>query len=211
MNKDLTELIFVVDRSGSMFGRHVEAQGGVNGLIEQQQKGDGQCNVTLVEFDDKIDFVCENQPADNVREYELHPRGSTSLLDAIGTTITKVKERHRNTFKGDKPGVIMMTIVTDGGENTSKEYNKEKIEKLIKEQEAEGWNIEYLSCDLSAVNDAAQYGFNTSNIHMYGRGTGCFDMMCSGMSARTSRVRSASAYGLEVNCSYTQDELQAMK
>jgi hypothetical protein len=149
-----TELIIITDRSGSMFSIREDAQGGVNAIIREQVEGDGQCNVTLIEFDDAYDVVFEGRDAREAPEYKLHPRGGTALLDAIGRTLVEQGLR----LSMAKADLVIVAIFTDGYENASREYSKDKVTQLVKRSEQTGWKFLWQCANLDAVAVARDLG-----------------------------------------------------
>lgn len=149
MNKNLTELVIVSDRSGSMTTSRLEAQGAINRFLKDQKEEDGQCNVTFVEFDDNYDVLADGKPIAEVGEYELVPRGWTALYDAIGKAITTVGERLAKLSETDRPGLVTVMISTDGAENSSKEYSYQQVADMIKTQkETYSWQFVFLGVEL---------------------------------------------------------------
>ena len=161
MRKDLTDITLVVDRSGSMQARQDEAQGGVNALIKKQRKGDGEANLTLIQFDTEYEVVHNGVPIGDVGKYELQPRGMTALLDAVGKAINEAKSRIKDVPKAERPGLTVFVIVTDGMENASHEFTKEAVKALVeKQQDKKGWQFIFLGADIDAFAGAGSMGIN---------------------------------------------------
>ncbi|MBR3641476.1 MAG: VWA domain-containing protein [Oscillibacter sp.] len=161
MKNDLTELVFILDRSGSMSGLEDDTIGGFNGMIEKQKKEEGRALVTTVLFDDRIETLHDRVPLEKMekmtdRDYTV--RGCTALLDAIGTTVKHISEIHRYARKEDVPAHTVFVITTDGMENASREYSVEKVKKLIEEKSAKGWEFLFLAANIDAVSTAASIG-----------------------------------------------------
>lgn len=152
-NKGTDEIVCIVDRSGSMNSIRDEAQGGLNGFIEDQKKV-GKANLTIVQFDNEIDCVCDKVNLTEAAEYVLKPRGMTALLDAIGFVISD-KEKYTS-----KDGKTIVVVLTDGNENCSKEWNQDKIFKLINERKEDGWEFMFLAAGQDAISTATNYGFD---------------------------------------------------
>src|SRR5262245_51606472 len=114
MRNDLTELVMVIDRSGSMSAIKDDAEGGINQFIDDQKKLPGACSLTLVQFDTVYDFVHKGVPIHTVGKYDLVPRGSTALLDAVGRAIFETGERLKGIAEPARPGLVVFVIVTDG-------------------------------------------------------------------------------------------------
>jgi len=150
------EIVCIVDRSGSMFSIAQDAQGGLNSFIEEQKKIENGAYLTIVEFDDKIETVCDRVDINEVAAYHLYPRGSTALLDAIGSVIG-------NQLKYKAEGTTIVVVVTDGGENASKEWTREEIFQLMEDRKAEGWEFMFLAANQNAISTAKSYGFDADS------------------------------------------------
>jgi uncharacterized protein YegL len=164
-NQNLTEIVMIVDRSGSMESIKDDAQGGFNSFIEEQKKLPGEAALTLVQFDTEYETVHENKPLKDVPPYTLVPRGWTALLDALGMTIAKVGERLAKTPEEQRPGKVLVVIITDGQENSSKEYTKEKVFEAVSHQrEKYKWEFQFLAANQDAIQAGASISiYNVSN------------------------------------------------
>ena len=192
------EIICIVDRSGSMGGMQVEAQGGINAFIEEQRKV-GDANLTIVEFDNYINVVCDKVNIKEATEYELKPRGMTALLDAIGTVIS---DKDKYTAEDGKTIVVVMT---DGLENSSKEWNADKINELINERKEDGWEFMFLAAGQDAIAVGQSYGFDKdSTVTFAGNAEGAMHATTVA-SAYTSTLRGGSkADALYAKSAYVQ-------
>ena len=165
MKKDLTELVFILDRSGSMAGLEKDTIGGFNAMIEKQKKGAGQALVTTVLFDhesetihDRIDLHA--LPAMTEKEYFV--RGCTALLDAVGSTICHIQSIHKYIREEDLPEKTLFVITTDGMENSSHQYTYKKVQDLIKKQKKNGWEFLFLGANIDAAKEAARFGIDAN-------------------------------------------------
>jgi len=162
MKKDYCELICILDRSGSMATKQTDAIGGFNEFIETQRKLPGTVSVTIALFNDKYELFCDNvdiKVVENLTDKTFIPCGMTALLDAIGKTINAVGERLSKTKEDQRPEKIIVCIVTDGEENSSQEFDNDKIKKMVKhQQEKYGWVFSYLGVDIDAFNAAGSIG-----------------------------------------------------
>lgn len=162
MKKDMTELVFILDKSGSMMGLESDTIGGFNAMLEKQKALDGECRITTVLFDnryellhDRIDIRAVSPMTD--REYQVG--GTTALLDAIGRTIQKLVRVQRNTAEEYRAEKVMFVIITDGAENASREYSSEKVKAMIEhEKEKYGWEFIFLGANIDAVETAGRFG-----------------------------------------------------
>jgi len=169
MKPGLTEIVAIVDRSGSMRSIAADMEGGYTQFIESQAKLPGECRVTLVTFDSKsIDKVFDNVPAAEATKFELHARSYTPLLDAIGTTIVSVGERYAAIAESERPEKVVVLIITDGKENASKEYTRKQVADLITHQtEVYKWEFIYLGANVDAFAEANALGIALSNAAAY--------------------------------------------
>ena len=161
MNKNLTEMIFILDRSGSMAGLESDTIGGFNSLITKQKQHPGDALVTTVLFDN----VCERLH-DRAKLHSVPPmdgaqyfvRGSTALLDAIGATIRNTVAAQGRAKEEDRPGQTIVVIITDGMENASREYNRSGVRAMIELQKANGWEFIFLGANIDAISTARSFG-----------------------------------------------------
>lgn len=164
MKDNLTELVFILDRSGSMFGLEKDTIGGFTSMLTKQKALDGQCRITTVLFNnhytllhDRIDI----QAVSPMTEKEYFVGGSTALLDAIGRTIQKLVHVQKNTAENYRAAKVMFIIITDGEENSSREYSSDKIKTMIEhEKEKYGWEFVFLGANIDAVQTAKRYGID---------------------------------------------------
>ena len=159
MNKELTDITLVVDRSGSMQARQDEAQGGVNAFIKKQKEEDGEANLTLIQFDTEYEVLHNGVPIGDVPKYKLEPRGLTALLDAVGKATNEAKGRIKGIPKAERPGLTVFVIVTDGLENSSHEFTRAQVKALIdKQRSKKKWQFVFLGADESAFAEAGSIG-----------------------------------------------------
>ncbi|WP_075980205.1 vWA domain-containing protein [Bacillus massilinigeriensis] len=166
MNKNLTEIIFLLDRSGSMSGLESDTIGGFNGFIRNQDKMEGDVTVTAVLFDDQYEILWNGVDASHIKltDKEYFVRGCTALLDAVGKTILNVDHRLSNTIEAERPGKVIFVITTDGLENASREFTYEKVKELIKhQQEKYNWEFIFLGANIDAAKEADSLGIAERN------------------------------------------------
>ena len=171
MKKGLTELVFILDRSGSMVGLEKETIGGYNSLIEKQKKSQGEVYVSTVLFDgvsevlhDRIP-LCEIQP---MTEDEYYVRGCTALLDALGGAIHHIGNVHKYTKEEDRPEKTLFIITTDGQENSSRRYTYKKVKHMVeKQKEKYGWEFLFLGANIDAIAEAERFGIKANRAVNY--------------------------------------------
>lgn len=163
MKKGLTELVFILDKSGSMSGLETDTIGGFNSMLAKQQAIDGECYITTVLFDNNFELLHDRIEINAVRaitEKEYQVGGSTALLDAIGMTIHKIGKAQKNTAEDYRAENVMFVIITDGEENASREFTADKVKALIEHQKTKyGWEFIFLGANIDAVSTAVGYGF----------------------------------------------------
>ncbi|HIX67032.1 MAG TPA: hypothetical protein H9735_02755 [Candidatus Anaerostipes excrementavium] len=171
MKKNLTELVFILDRSGSMYGLEQDTIGGFNSMLTKQKSLDGECRITTVLFDhqytlfhDRIDI----QAVSPMSEKDYFVGGSTALLDAIGTTIDKLIRVQRHTAESYRAQKVIFVIITDGEENSSRKYSYDQVKaKIEHEKEAYGWEFIFLGANMDAVKTASQFGIHADRAAEY--------------------------------------------
>jgi uncharacterized protein YegL len=171
MKKGLTELVFILDRSGSMSGLESDTIGGYNSLLEKQKKEDGECVITTVLFDDKYELLHDRINLKGIMpitDKEYFVRGSTALLDAVGRTIDKIGNAQKHTAENERAEKVMLVITTDGMENSSREYGYDKVRHMIERQkEKYGWEFIFLGANIDAAETAARFGISADRAANY--------------------------------------------
>ena len=171
MEKGLTELVFILDKSGSMGGLESDTIGGYNSVLEKQKTAPGECRITTVLFDnryellhDRIDIRAISPITD--REYQVG--GSTALLDALGKTIDKIGSVQKHTAKDYRAEKVMFVIITDGMENASRLYSSDQVKRMIEHQkEAYQWEFIFLAANIDAVETASRFGIAPDRAQTY--------------------------------------------
>ena len=174
---EITELVFILDRSGSMAGLEKDTIGGFNSMIEKQKEQEGKCYVTTVLFDHELLTLHDRVPLTDVapltdRDYTV--RGCTALIDAIGATVAKIDAIHRYQRPEDVPANVMFVITTDGLENASREYTSDKVKAMIEEHKKQGWEFLFIGANIDAVETAKHFGISGDravNYHADRKGT----------------------------------------
>lgn len=162
MKKNLVEVVFILDRSGSMGGFEADTIGGFNSMLAKQNSEDAKVYVSTVLFDNKIEVLHDRVELQNVKpltEKEYYVRGCTALLDAIGGSIKHIARVHKYAREEDRPNKTLFVIITDGYENASQEYTYRDVKKMItKEQEKYGWEFIFLGADIDVAKEAESLG-----------------------------------------------------
>lgn len=163
MADNTTEIVFILDRSGSMGGLEDDTIGGFNSMLAKNKKSEGEAYVTTILFDDKVETLHDREDIKEVKpitENEYYVRGCTALLDAVGRTISHIASVHKS-LKENKPQKTIFIITTDGQENASKEYNKKTVKDLIEKQKKEsGWEFIFLGANIDAAETAESIGID---------------------------------------------------
>ncbi len=191
MKTGFTELVFILDKSGSMAGLERDTIGGFNSMLKKQRGLDGECRITTVLFDSRCELLHDRIDIRAVRpmtEREYQAGGSTALLDAVGGTIRKLAGVQRNTAEAFRAKNVMFVIITDGEENASREYSLEQVKRMIgHEKERYGWEFVFLGANIDAVETAGRFGIPANHAVDYvpdGAGTALnFQMMSEAAAA----------------------------
>lgn len=178
MRKNLTEIVFILDRSGSMSGLEADTIGGFNSLIRKQRAEEGEAIISTVLFDNFSEVIHDRVPLDKITEMtrkDYYVRGCTALLDAVGGAVHHIGNVHKYARAEDVPEHTMFVITTDGMENASRQYDSEKVKKMIERQkEKYGWEFLFLGANIDAVETARHFGISEDravNYHSDSEGT----------------------------------------
>ena len=178
MKKNLTEIVFILDRSGSMAGLEADTIGGFNAMIEKQRKEPGEAIVSTVLFDNECEVIHDRVPLDRVpalTEREYFVRGCTALLDAVGGAIHHIGNVHKYAREEDRPEKTLFVITTDGMENASRRFTYDRLKMMIERQkERYGWEFLFLGANMDAAREAARFGIGAdraANYHADSEGT----------------------------------------
>ena len=201
MKKNLTELVFILDRSGSMSGLEADTIGGFNSMIEKQKKEAEEALISTVLFDNFSEVIHDRIPVGRVEpmtDREYYVRGCTALLDAIGGAIHHIGNIHKHAREEDVPEHTLFVITTDGMENASRRYDSETVKKMIERQKAKyGWEFLLLGADIDAVETASRFGIGADravNYHSDHQGT---QLNYEVLSEAVSTVRCSAVLGTE--------------
>ncbi len=178
MRKGLTEIVFILDRSGSMAGLEADTIGGYNAMMQKQKKEAGEAYISTVLFDDRQEVIHDRLPIGQVpalSDREYYVRGCTALLDALGGAIHHIGTVHKYAREEDRPEKTLFVITTDGMENASKQYDYARVKEMVERQkEKYGWEFLFLGANIDAVQVAGRFGIapdRTANYHSDSAGT----------------------------------------
>ena len=171
MKKDSTEMIFILDKSGSMAGLESDTIGGFNSMLEKQRKLEGEVVISTVLFNHRFNVIHNRVDIKDIHQLthnEYYTDGMTALLDAIGRSIRKIKHVYAETLLEDRPSKVMFVITTDGMENSSTEYDYQKVKSMISDvKEKYNWEFLFLGANIDAINEASKFGINKDNAVRY--------------------------------------------
>ena len=197
MKKNLTELVFILDRSGSMAGLEADTIGGFNAMTQKQRKEPGEALVSTVLFDNETQVIHDRVPLEKVpalTQKEYYVRGCTALLDAVGGAIHHIGNVHKYAREEDRPEKTLFVITTDGMENASRRYTYDKVKAMIEHQrEKYGWEFLFLGANIDAAREAARFGIRAdraANYHADHIGT---EVIYEAVSEAVCQVRSCAA------------------
>ena len=197
MKKNLTELVFILDRSGFMAGLEADTIGGFNAMTQKQRKEPGEALVSTVLFDNETQVIHDRVPLEKVpalTQKEYYVRGCTALLDAVGGAIHHIGNVHKYAREEDRPEKTLFVITTDGMENASRRYTYDKVKAMIEHQrEKYGWEFLFLGANIDAAREAARFGIRAdraANYHADHIGT---EVIYEAVSEAVCQVRSCAA------------------
>jgi len=207
MKKDYTHITIILDRTGSMETIRDDTIGGFNAFLKSQRAEPGTATLTLVQFDtqDPYEVIHKFAPIADVPELSRDtyvPRASTPLLDAMGRGINDLEKSISELKEEDRPSKVVFVVVTDGQENSSKEFRKDQIEKMIKEKtDKSDWQFVFLSADLAAIGDARAIGFHADAVLLFDRSHAGVERAWRSCAMSTSDFRSErkKKFGFDLN------------
>lgn len=171
MRKGLTEVVFILDRSGSMSGLEADTIGGFNSMIDRQRAEEGEAYISTVLFDDMTEVIYDRVDVSKVEpmtDNQYYVRGCTALLDAIGGAIHHIGNVHKYAREEDRPEKTLFVITTDGMENASRHYSYDRVKKMVEKQKNEyGWEFLFLGANIDAVEVAGRFGIGADRAVNY--------------------------------------------
>ncbi|MBQ1893322.1 MAG: VWA domain-containing protein [Clostridia bacterium] len=192
MKKDLTEIVFILDRSGSMGGLEGDTIGGFNAMIEKQKKEKGEAIVSTVLFDNLSEVLHDRVPLEKIEpmtERQYWVRGCTALIDAIGGAIRHISRVHKYIREEDVPEHTIFIITTDGMENASREFSSKEVKRMIEDKKELGWEFLFLGANIDAVETAKHFGIDESRAVTYRSDKKGTRMNYAAMSSAISQLR----------------------
>lgn len=213
MREDYTDITVILDRSGSMEGIARDMEGGFNRFIADQRKLPGVCKVSLTQFDtESTDAVYVATDLQAVPPLSLVARGGTPLLDAVGATVTKAGERLTAIPEADRPGRVLVLVITDGQENSSREWTKEKVKHLVEAQQRDyNWAFVFLGANIDSFAEAGAMGFAAASTADYQPTADSVKNAFAGVSTNVANYRAASAATAPKHLAFSQKQRNQMK
>lgn len=159
----MTEIVFILDRSGSMSGLEADTIGGFNAMLDKQRKEPGEALISTVLFDNTSEVIHDRLPLDQIprmTEKEYYVRGCTALLDAVGGAVHHISNIHKYARKEDIPEKTLFVITTDGMENASHRYDYQQVRRMIEQKKELGWEFLFLGANIDAAKEAARFGID---------------------------------------------------
>lgn len=202
VNNDYTHLSFVLDRSGSMSVIRDDTIGGFNSFLEKQKEVEGKVTVSMIQFDHEYETLYTGAELGAVKPLDTTtfvPRGSTALLDAVGRMVNETGAFLSTMKEEDRPGKVLFIIVTDGEENSSREFTLKKIKKMVTLQtDTYSWEFVFLGANIDAINVAGGFGIAASNAIKYGHNSGgtsaAYDSLCTNVAQMRKGVTKSAAF-----------------
>ncbi len=212
MKKGLTEIVFILDRSGSMSGLEKDTIGGYNSMLERQKKESGEAVFSTVLFDDKTEVLHDRTPLNHVQpitDREYYVRGCTALLDAVGGAIHHIGRVHKELPEYERPEKTLFIITTDGMENASRDYTYDKVRKMVEKKKRKNhWEFVFLGANIDAVQVAGRFGVAPQRAVRYECDSAGTQLNFDVMSRMVSCAR-ASRDAEEMDLTFSSDEMLA--
>lgn len=209
MKNNITELVFILDRSGSMAGLESDTIGGFNSLIEKQRNQEGECYVSTVLFDNVCEVLHDRVRLSEIKKMtdkDYSVRGCTALIDAIGSAIHHIGNIHKYARPEDVPEHIMFVITTDGQENASHRYSSDQVKQMIERQkEKYGWEFLFIGANIDAVETAARYGIGKDRAVNYNADSLGTQLLYDTVAQAVCNVRSSAPLGANWGKDITED------
>ena len=210
MRKNLTEIVFILDRSGSMSGLEKDTIGGFNAMIEKQRKEPGEAYISTLLFDNETQVIHDRVSLDKVpalTDKDYFVRGCTALLDAVGSAIHHIGNVHKYAREEDRPEKTLFVITTDGMENASRTYTYDKVKAMItRQKEKYGWEFLFLGANIDAAKEAGRFGIapeRATNYHADTKGTNViYETLSSAIGSYRSAPKMAENWKADIESDY---------
>jgi uncharacterized protein YegL len=208
MKKNLTELVFILDRSGSMSGLESDTIGGFNAMIEKQKKEPGDALVSTVLFDDRSEVLHDRIPLQEVpkmTDRDYYVRGCTALIDAIGGAVHHISNIHKYAREEDIPEKTVFIITTDGMENASRQYSSREVKKMIEQKQESGWEFLFVGANIDAVETAGKIGIREERAVNYMADKTGTSILYESVSSAVRKMRAGEALPNDWGASMEED------
>lgn len=209
MKKGLTEIVFILDRSGSMAGLERDTIGGYNSMLDKQKKQEGEALISTVLFDDKAEVLHDRKPlcqTPHITEEDYYVRGCTALLDALGDAIHHIGNVHKYAREEDRPEKTLFIITTDGMENSSRHYHYEDVKRLVERQkEKYGWEFLFLGANIDAIATASRFGIQADHAVNYESDSTGTQLNYDVLSKAVSQVRACPSAAMALSAGWKKD------
>jgi len=210
MKKGLTEIVFIVDKSGSMYSITNDVIGGFNSYLKDQKQVDGTANVTVTFFNTNCNLLYDCVDIETVEELDnkkYQPMGGTALLDAVGMTIDSVGARLAATDESERPENVMVIIITDGEENSSREYTGKQVKEMIEHQETTfNWDFVFIAANMDAAEAGGSLGIASHKTMNFSANSADVASMAKGLSSYSKSYRSIDSNKDSLNLSSFKDK-----
>ncbi len=212
---NVTELVFILDRSGSMAGLEADTIGGFNSMIEKQKKQEGECYVSTVLFDGVCEVLHDRVKLSGIRpmtDEDYTVRGCTALIDALGGAIHHIGNVHKYARPEDVPENTLFVITTDGMENASRRYSAEKVKAMIERQkEKHGWEFLFIGANIDAVETASRYGIGADRAVNYNADKEGTSIVYESVAKAVCNVRAKAPLCADWSCEINEDYVRRGK
>ncbi len=208
IKKNLTELVFILDRSGSMSGLESDTIGGFNSMIEKQKKEPGDALVSTVLFDDRSEVLHDRIPLQEVpkmTDRDYYVRGCTALIDAIGGAVHHISNIHKYAREEDIPEKTVFIITTDGMENASRQYSSREVKKMIEQKQESGWEFLFVGANIDAVETAGKIGIREERAVNYMADKTGTSILYESVSSAVRKMRAGEALPNDWGASMEED------
>lgn len=211
MKVDYTHIIFLIDRSGSMSSIQKDMEGGIKEFLAKQRELPGQCTITAAQFDTDYEILHSLKSLAEVQELKINPRGGTALIDSMVRLINQAGKELADLPEEERPERVLFVAITDGEENSSREYKNDALKELIKEQEDKyNWQFTYLGANQDAFSVAGGFGLASNKSMNYNASTTGISAAFTSLNDATVRYRSAKSADLNKDSfSYTVQEQES--